>query len=422
MAKKSTSKLAPEDKRFVVRVGLFLFFLLLLSGGALYFYTKLKNENRLPEFLNKYTENFPSIFGEPTSKDSLADTTASDFELPPPPIPMDMEDIAEANSNSHPTKSATQVSINEITRLLLEKPLLAARFGHLLLDAGYFNEAVYILQNGIPLDSAPVPVLVDLAYGHLYSKNFEAALNELEDALNKYPGNADLLTAKAAMSGQHPDTSQRSEADAMFKAILKKNPESAEANYQYGRYIMQRGNFKNSQGYLEKAVKIEPYNSRYIARLGMAEYYLRQNANAETLYKRALKLNPGDYNTWFNLGELYLNLANEGGNSAEVRKKIHLALESYIETIKLDSLHANANYRIGLILNGNGGHGESIKHLNIALEQMPSSIPVMQQLSSAYLHLQDTVKSVDYLEKILQIDPFNRIAASEFRRIKNEKQ
>jgi tetratricopeptide (TPR) repeat protein len=434
------SKLAPEDKRFIRKVIFFLFLLLFISGAGLYTYTYLEKQGKVPAVINDFAKtHLGSLIdidtNSPESQDSLKSTNLpdssdipyipdiSDFELPPSLVtPTETEEriepVTDVYINSHSTELPDQASINGITKMFLEKPKLAARLGHLLLDAGYPDEAVYILQNGVSQDSAPIPVLIDLAYGHFYSKKFETALSGLETALNKYPGNADLLTAKAAILGHHPDTSQRNDADAMFKTILKKNPESAETNYQYGRYIMQRGNFKKSQEYLEKAVKIEPYNSRYIARLGMVEFYLKHDANAETLYKRALKINPDDYNTWFNLGELYLSGANESGFIPEIRKKTHLALESYLRTIELDSLHTSANYRIGLILNGNGGYREAIKHLSIALKKTPGDISAMQQLSSAYVLLGDTARSIFYLEEILRIDPFNKIAANEYGRIK----
>jgi tetratricopeptide (TPR) repeat protein len=361
---------------------------------------------------------------------------AQGFELPPPPfIPEHIEEsenlaesaetaeiagateTAESDMDFQSTEPTGEVSIQGISRMFLENPKLAARVGHLLLEAGYPDEAIYILQNGISLSSAPVSVLVDLAYGYFYSKRFETSLNELEAALAKYPGNVDLLTAKAAISGQNPDTSQRSKAENMFKSILKKNPEWAETNYQYGRYIMQKGDFKKSRDYLEKAVKTEPYNSRYLARLGMAEFYLKRDSNAEDLYKKALKINPYDCNTWFNLGELYLSEANESGYTSEVRKKMKKALEAYLKAIDLDSLHANAHYRIGVILNSNGGYKEAIRHLTVALEKMPENTSVMMQIGSAYMQLGDTTKYIDYLNNVLRIDPFDRVAASEFKRL-----
>jgi len=415
--------------------------MLLVSGGLLYLYSHYGREvkQKVEEIAQKYNIHIPGL-------DTLA------FELPPPPVvpegveekpehlaktaePTETAEPAEATETTETAKtaktdetdmdvlsmdSAGPISIQGISAMFLENPRLAARLGHLLLEAGFPAEAVYILRNGVSLNSAPIPVFVDLAYGYFYSKRFETALNQLETALGKYPGNIDLLTAQAAISGQNPDTNQRRVAENMFRAILKKSPEAAEANYQYGRFIMQRGDFKKSQEYLEKAVKIEPYNSRYLARLGMAEFYLKRDSDAESLYKRSLKINPYDGNTWFNLGELYLSKANESGYIFEVRNKTKSALEAYLKTIELDSMHADAHYRIGIILNANGGFKEAIRHLTIALEKMPENTAVMMQLGSAYMQLGDTAKYIGYLNDILRIDPFDRVAASQFKRLKME--
>ena len=442
------SRLAPEDKSFIKKIGVFLVLLLVASGTLLYFYSSAIYSIFGKDTIERVQEKIQEITGLQliAKKDSTADSTA--FELPPPPdVPEDIDkksenltdvdstktsdttgfakttemteltETDESDIDIPSTESDIPISIQGISRMFLENPKLAARVGHLLLEAGYPAEAVYIFQNGITLDSAPVPVLVDLAYGYFYSKRFEAALSRLETALTKYPNNADLLTAKAAISGQNPDTTQRRGAEGMFIAILKKNPEFAEANYQYGRYIMQKGDFKKSQEYLEKAVKNEPYNSRYIARLGMAEFYLKRDSNAEDLYKKALKINPYDYHTWFNLGELYLSRANESGSPSEIRKKTKDALESYLKAIELDSSHANAHYRIGVILNVNGGYKEAIRHLKIASEKMPKNTSVMMQLGSAYMQLGDTAKYIGYLNDILRLDPFDRVAGSEFKRL-----
>jgi tetratricopeptide (TPR) repeat protein len=430
------SRLAPEDKRFIRRIGIFLVLMLIASGFLLYFYSSHGKE---------MLEKVQQVTG--LQLIPKKDTTA--FELPPPPVIPELAEEKSENStdtteNTETAKTAdttetaqapevdkpdmdfqseepaSEVSIQGISGMFLENPKLAARLGHLLLEAGYPNESVFILKSGVSLSSAPISVLVDLAYGYFYSKRFETAMNELEAALIKYPGSLELLTAKASISGQNPDTNQRSGAESMFKTILKKNPEFAETNYQYGRYIMQKGDFKKSQEYLEKAVKNEPYNSRYLARLGMAEFYLKHDSNAETLYKKALKINPYDVNTWFNLGELYLSQANESAYTLEIRKKTKNALEAYLKAIDLDSLHANAHFRIGVILNANGGYKEAIRHLTTALDKMPENTSVMMQLGSAYMQLGDTAKYLDYLSNVLRLDPFDKVAASQFKRLKKE--
>ncbi len=229
-----------------------------------------------------------------------------------------------------------------------------------------------------------------------------------------------LLVTKAAIIGEHPDTNRRVAAEAIFKSALRKDASLPNVNYWYSRYLMQRGDYQSSRTYAERALKAKPNEARFITRLGMAEFYLKNDARAEELYNISLRINPFDYNAWFSLGELYLSKANESSYVQDVRKNTRKALESYLKAIEYDSLHIKSHYRIGLILNGNGGHKEAIRHLMVALEKMPNDIPIMQQLSVAYLQLGDTANSTGYLDKILQLDPFNKIAATQMRRIKGD--
>ena len=442
VAKRSnkSSKLAPEDKRFVMKMGFFLFFLLLLSGGALYYYTELKSENKLPD-LSKYSETFSDVFGDLGAKDSTPAEPVDHFELPPAPevpefVEHSPEDLHEnealgpleddfdiqahlqlmrQNVLSYNYKQAYKHG-TRITAHLLASPSLSEEWGHVLLEAGLPREAVSILNKVNAKDSLKSEGVIDLAIAMFRSRNSDEALEFLDGKL-KGERNANFMAIKAAITGEHIDTTRRASADSLFRLALKMSSSLPAANYYYSRYLMQRGNFQLSKSYSEAAVKAKPNEPRYVARLGMAEFYLKQDAKAEEHYKKALQLNPHDYNTWFNFGELYLSQANESNSAAQIKDKTRKALEMYLETVSREPLHANAHFRIGLILNGNGGHGEAIQHLNTALEKMPNNIPVMQQLSSAHLHLQDTARSVIFLERILRIDPFNKIAASEFRRI-----
>ena len=264
-------------------------------------------------------------------------------------------------------------------------------------------------------DVVKTEVAIDMAFAMLRSGNADGAIEFLDEKI-KNSNDMDLIAAKAAIIGEHPDAKRRSAAESLFLRSARSN--SPNANYWYGRFLMERGDYKNSKTYLERAIKAKPNEPRYIARLGMAEFYLKRDSNAEALYRKALGMNPYDHNTWFNLGELYLSLANESARPQDIRQRTHRALEAYMKSVNIDSLHPRANYRIGIILNGNAQHKEAINHLNIALEKMPGDIPVMQQLSSAHIKIGDTATSVNYLNTILQLDPFNRIAASELNRIR----
>jgi tetratricopeptide (TPR) repeat protein len=458
-------------------MGIILFLLVLLSCAAMYLYAYFEKQNKIPSFI---TEQVNALSNEaPPPADSSADTS-SVFELPDVPELSDIfgtskeahketpEKAPEETSQAAPQDTSQEapqaepqaalqaepqaseksfnVSYNSfdeqahyqlmkqnakeynyrqahkhglrIERYLLGNSERIAEWGHILLEAGMPQEARAVLQRLSSGDSMSSEATTDLAFAMHRSGSSEEAIQFL-DSKNDAK-NIDIITAKAAIAGEHSDTTKRAAAEPLFKQALKINSNAPDANYYYGRYLMQRGDFKNSKFYLERAVKARPDEPRYVARLGMAEFYLKKDLNAENLYKKSLSINPYDYNTWFNLGELYLSQANESNHVPEVRRKIRMALEAYLKTVELESKHANAHSRIGLILNGNGEYAEAIKHLNIALEKMPRDILIMQQLSSAYLYMQDTARSIDFLERILRIDPFNKIAANEFRRLNGE--
>ena len=426
------SRLAPEDRRFIERVCIFLIILFLLSGVALYFYTYHKQES------TEQTDN-----GLKVSIDSNSDSTAVNLaDLPAAPelpehmdaeMPMastkddpfanDFDGVAHLqlmrqNSKENNFQMAYRHGVR-IIGYLLDNPDLTAEWGHILLEAGRPQDAVTVLQKLDAKGSMKNDAAVDLALALHRSGETEGAIQLLDDKL-KGKSDVNLLATKAAIIGEHPDTTKRAGAEAIFKSALRKDASMPIVNYWYSRYLMQRGDFQSSKIYAERALKAKPNEARYITRLGMAEFYLKNDSRAEELYNISLKINPYDYNAWFSLGELYLSKANESSYVQDVRKNTRKALESYLKAIEYDSLHIKSHYRIGLILNGNGGHKEAIRHLMIALEKMPNDVPIMQRLSVAYLQLGDTANSTGYLDKILQLDPFNKIAATQMRRIKGD--
>ena len=412
------SRLAPEEKRFIKRIIFFSIILLIVSVLAVFLYTYYKEEKTK----------------QPEHSEALMDSIIAAFDtLPGPEVPEHIEEELSPEDSKNPFAEDFDVQAHlelmrqnvknynyqmaykhgfRIVGYLQDSSELAAEWGHILLEVGKPQDAVYVLQK---TDAA-----VDLALAMHRSGDTENAIQFLNDKL-KNNNDVNLLVIKAAIIGEHPDTTKRAAADLLFKAALKSKPSLPAANYQYGRFLMERGNYLNSKTYLERALKAKPDDPRYIARLGMAEFYLKHDSQAESLYKKALKINPRDYNTWFNLGELYLTKANESSYPPEIRQKTEEALVSYLKAIENDSLYAKAHYRVGLISNGNGAYKEAIKHLTLALEKMPDDVPSMQQMTVAYMQLGDTAKAIDYLNGILQIDPFNKIAANEFNRIRKQK-
>jgi tetratricopeptide (TPR) repeat protein len=411
---------------------IFLVILFILSGVALYLRAYFKSENA------EQADSGPDVLIDSGSDSVAADSSGlppipelpehMDAEMPiasakDDPFANDFDGLAHLqlmrkNSKEYNYQMAYRHGVR-IIGYLTDNPELAAEWGHILLEAGKPQDAVSVLQKLDSKSSIKSDVVIDLAFAMHRSGETESAIQLLDDKL-KGKSDVDLLATKAAIVGEHPDTNRRVAAEAIFKSTLRKDASLPNVNYWYSRYLMNRGDYQSSKNHVELALKAKPNDPRYITRLGMAEFYLKNDSKAEELYRIALKINPYDYNAWFSLGELYLSKANESSHVQDVRKNTRKALESYLKSIEYDSLHTKAHYRIGLILNGNGGYKEAIRHLMVAMEKMPNDIPIMQQMSVAYLQIGDTANSIGYLDKILQLDPFNKIAATQMRRIKGD--
>jgi Tfp pilus assembly protein PilF len=127
---------------------------------------------------------------------------------------------------------------------------------------------------------------------------------------------------------------------------------------------------------------------------------LHQPYLAEKSYKTALAINPNDYNTHYNLGELYYTLFGDP-------KK---ALEEFKNTVQLKSNHVDANFKIGLISLENNLEKEAVTYFNKALQDAPNNTRIMMQLAVAYEKLGMQEDAVRVYQTILSYDALNDIA------------
>jgi tetratricopeptide (TPR) repeat protein len=164
-------------------------------------------------------------------------------------------------------------------------------------------------------------------------------------------------------------------------------------------------------------VSQEPGNAKALGQLGMAQYHLGRLKEAEQSFKAELAINPSDYNTWYNLGELHLVYANGETQSGTVQARRADGMECYLKALELNPDHAQAHYRVGVLLNGNGQYKEAIRHLEAALKTDSRHVPTLVQLSLAYENLKQLERARSYLNKAFELDPLNKIVLFKLRRL-----
>lgn len=145
-------------------------------------------------------------------------------------------------------------------------------------------------------------------------------------------------------------------ADA-FQKVLSTNPHDAEALHLLGITTMQQGQLAFSIRCLAQAVQLSPDNALFHQDLGKALMAANDRVNAERYFTNAAQLNAGLYETWFELGNTYL----DGGKTGE-------ALEAYYRALELDPFNAQLHYNIGMCLLSASRADEAITHYERAIE------------------------------------------------------
>ncbi|MCX7725565.1 MAG: tetratricopeptide repeat protein, partial [Chitinispirillaceae bacterium] len=151
---------------------------------------------------------------------------------------------------------------------------------------------------------------------------------------------------------------------------------------------------------LLRTVEIEPLHAKSHARLGMVYYYLDYPELAKKAYQTALALNPDDYNTYYNFGELLYN----------VLKDTVSALKNYKSALSLKPDMYEAAFKIGLICIKNGLTKEAVRYFEEALKSAPSDVRILLQCAAGWERLGNKEKALELYKKILSLDELNSIA------------
>jgi len=139
------------------------------------------------------------------------------------------------------------------------------------------------------------------------------------------------------------------EAAVLYRRILARNPNDADALHLLGVIEFQRGNPPVAIDLISRAIKLDPGKASFYANLGLAYRDLKRFDEALACYERALAIKPDDADTLNNRGNLLRDL-----------KRFDDALTSYARALAIKPDFADA-------LNNRGATLSDLKRLDDAL-------------------------------------------------------
>ncbi len=282
------------------------------------------------------------------------------------------------------------------------------------LDLGLYPEA-YDAQAAARAAGAHLPVLLAVEFTSLFHRGYlDSALALGQQAVLAHPDHADLWTALGILETEMGPDYRGMNA---LQRALEIDPTHPSALYQTGRRHQLSGNFADAERLYADLVRRVPEHAKAWAQLGIARYYLGQDRSAGESMVRALKLNPRDYNTWYNLGEYYVRRVEGETRVDDARLLSAKALKCFLNAVELKAEHPEAHYRIGLMMQGNGQYKEAIRHYRITLDQDPSHFRAWLQMGVSFEQLDLIDDARTCLKRAFDLDPLNRVVIAKLREL-----
>ncbi len=166
---------------------------------------------------------------------------------------------------------------------------------------------------------------------------------------------AELLQALSA-GLQHHHAGRLQQAEAIYRDVLRRDPDNPDALHLLGRIALQTRNLPIAAGLIERAVRLKPRSVAYQCSFAQTLRAQGNNDAAIERYRLAIKLDPASLEAHNNLG----NLLQETGQSDAAIRHFERAL-----ALKPDSAEPHNN--LGIALQRTGKLPEAIKHYRRAV-------------------------------------------------------
>ncbi len=182
----------------------------------------------------------------------------------------------------------------------------------------------------------------------------EAALQELQSAIGRYPSNPELL-------------------------------------YYLGTVYEEAGRFEEAVSALKQAIEKAPDNANFMFRLGVV-YDKQKNKEASiAAMRRVLALDPKHANALNYLGYTY----------AEMGQNLEEAEQLIIEALKHKPNDGYITDSLGWVYYQKGDYRRALEYLKKAHELVPDDPTIMEHVGDAYLKLNDPVNALKFYQRAL---------------------
>ena len=201
--------------------------------------------------------------------------------------------------------------------------------------------------------------------------------------------------AEALMQGlEHHRAGRRSDAEAIYRAVLASDPRNADALHLLGMLSYEAGRHEAATALIAEAIHANPHVAAFHSNLGNVLEARGELPDALLCFEQALRLEP-DY------PEAHVNL----GNTLQRLERFEEAVAHYRQALLLSPCCAEAHNNLGNALRARGQLAEAIACFERALELKPDYAEAYSNLATVFRDQDRLEEAERYYRQALRLNP-----------------
>ncbi len=187
-----------------------------------------------------------------------------------------------------------------------------------------------------------------------------------------------------------------SQAEILYKRILKKQPDNVDILHMLGLIYAARGDFDSAVRLIKKTININPSN--YHAFYNLANIYRDNKCYNEAIdcYQKAINYYPDFVDAFYNLGVLYQEIG-----------RLNDAIKCYQKAIQINPNLFNVHFNLGNAFYDMGFIEEAIISYRNAIKLNPRFTAAYYNLANILKEREQNDEAIILYKKALQLEPAN---------------
>ena len=252
------------------------------------------------------------------------------------------------------------------------------------------------------LDTIKLDKALRLAKQKSKDDQFEEAKNIYADILQKFPKNKQALTALQALAEAYfnignvmQDKGDLKAAIDVYKQALKINPEHADVFNNMGNAQKNKGDPEAAVISYKQALKIKPNNAGVYNNMGKALHDNGDLKAAIDTYKQAINIMPSNAEAYNNMG---IALKDKGDSEA--------AIVSYKQAIKINPNHSGAYNNLGIAQNDKGDPESALDSYKQAIKINPGLAEAHNNIANILRDRGSLKSAIESYKNAIKIKPY----------------